>query len=325
MSQKDSRISELESGRASDKKKLAALETQQKEQLHDRNALLLSLWTKLAALCGSDWQHQNSLVAGHYPTVDVVANKLPQFQQHLLHAVRTVEGTVGGFRARVRAVEHDLAKDYQQLEHHLDLRLKRLDRLESAVQVSRVAGAVHAAPEIARLRGENRLLTTELAQLRRQEQVRAARHHAVSIEGPPQPPATPRGDRPATPPAALPGSGPAGGPGGKARQAALLARHHSTTAVEVLQKQQQQDDPGRLGSSGTGSGAASIQSQPIEPSQQRWIHRLRELERRLKAEREARLLDRTGARQRLEESNTQNEELRLALEREKERQKMELA
>lgn len=51
--------------------------------------------------------------------------------------------------------------------------------------------------------------------------------------------------------------------------------------------------------------------------QDKWIHRLRELERRLKAEREARLLDRSGARKRLEERDAVNEELRMELERER--------
>jgi hypothetical protein len=52
-----------------------------------------------------------------------------------------------------------------------------------------------------------------------------------------------------------------------------------------------------------------------EAGEQRWIFRLRELERRLKAEREARLLDRNGARKRLEEGEKRNEELKAELER----------
>ena len=44
---------------------------------------------------------------------------------------------------------------------------------------------------------------------------------------------------------------------------------------------------------------------------------MKELERRLKAEREARLLDRRGARQRLEEGRLENEELRQMLEHER--------
>jgi len=56
----------------------------------------------------------------------------------------------------------------------------------------------------------------------------------------------------------------------------------------------------------------------------KWIHRLRELERRLKAEREARLLDRSGARKRLEERDAVNEELKMQLERERMRRETAL-
>jgi hypothetical protein len=58
---------------------------------------------------------------------------------------------------------------------------------------------------------------------------------------------------------------------------------------------------------------------PLQPSEQKWIHRLKELERRLKAEREARLLDRSGARKRLEQKVEENADLRALLERERER------
>lgn len=44
---------------------------------------------------------------------------------------------------------------------------------------------------------------------------------------------------------------------------------------------------------------------------------MRELERRLKAEREARLLDRSGARRRLEEGAEENKRLRAEIERER--------
>jgi hypothetical protein len=60
------------------------------------------------------------------------------------------------------------------------------------------------------------------------------------------------------------------------------------------------------------------------PGQEKWIHRLRELERRLKAEREARLLDRSGMRKRLEERDAVNEELREELRRERVRRSMDL-
>lgn len=48
---------------------------------------------------------------------------------------------------------------------------------------------------------------------------------------------------------------------------------------------------------------------------ERWAHRYAELEKRLKAEREARLLDRRGARQRLDARDTELEELQAKLKR----------
>ncbi|KAK8156487.1 micro-tubular organizer Mto1 C-term Mto2-binding region-domain-containing protein [Phyllosticta citrichinensis] len=69
------------------------------------------------------------------------------------------------------------------------------------------------------------------------------------------------------------------------------------------------------------SPAPTSQPSSLQPTEQRWIHRLKELERRLKAEREARLLDRRGARERLEEGRQENEELRNMLERERERER----
>ena len=181
-----------------------------------------------------------------------------------------------------------MMKDVQTLEHNLDMRIKRLDRLESAVQVSRVAGAASAAPEIAKLRGENRLLKAELAIWQKQEMHGRAVSRADSRVP----------DRQGS------------SAGNRASMSASLMRHHSASAVEALER-------GVSGSVVAAATTPQVESRPIEPSQQRWIHRLRELERRLKAEREARLLDRSGARKRLEEGRAENEELRLELERER--------
>lgn len=294
VTQKDTRITELETGRQSDRKKLATLEQQFKDQLAERNNLLLTLWNRLSSMCGSDWQHQNNLVNNHLPTVEVVSNMLPSFSKTLLHAVKTVEGMLLGFKGRIRDVERDLWKEYQSLEQNLESRIKKLDRLEATVQGQRITGTFTAAPEIAKLRGENRLLKSELAVLQKQEMhARASRSASNSVSG--------------------------GGGGGlrettdRAAPPPTMMRHHSTSAVETLERASL-----NLSQHNSSATAALIpRSTPIEPSQQRWIHRLRELERRLKAEREARLLDRSGARKRLDEGRQEIEELKSALERER--------
>jgi hypothetical protein len=94
-----------------------------------------------------------------------------------------------------------------------------------------------------------------------------------------------------------------------------LLRAHSTSVVQQLQQEQQQ----RSVSEARTPGHPYPEAGPLQPSEQKWIHRLKELERRLKAEREARLLDRSGARKRLEQKVEENADLRAMLERERER------
>ena len=321
VSQKDTRIVELESGIQSDRKKLAAVEQQYKDQLGERNNLLLALWNRLSTLCGTDWQHQNSLISGHLPTLEVVSVMLPGFSRHLLLAVKTLEGLVGGFRTRVRSIEQHFTKELQALEQTLDVRIKRLCRLESAVQASH-----NATPEVTKLKRENSMLKSDIAILQAQER------RTGNL------PLTSAVDRKVS------------------AHRATLMRHHSSSAVESLERPSSRPANGNLAvenfdrfSSRPAGGNSTVvdpqnssrpierhtanehairssraapapqvaQNESVESMEARWNHRLKELEKRLKAEREGRLLDRTGARKRLEEGQAEMEELRRALERSK--------
>lgn len=296
VTQKDTRIAELESSKHSDRKRFQILETQLRESLNERNNLLLMLWSRLSTTCGPDWQHQNSLINGHVATLEVVASMLPAFSKTLLLAVKHIENIMHSFKTRVRTIERDLSKQYSNLESQLEDRIKKLDQLENTVQSSRVQGTFSAAPEIAKLKGENRLLKSEIAVLQSNKELRAratSSAHRTSSS------------RDLTP---LNGSAPP----------PTLARHHSSSAVEHLS---QQRSPGRNSSLAPLPIPERTSTAGPEPNESRWTHRLRELERRLKAEREARLLDRTGARKRLEEGMRENEELKRELERERERTK----
>ncbi|KAL8951399.1 MAG: hypothetical protein Q9222_002620 [Ikaeria aurantiellina] len=298
VSQKDTRIAELESATLSSRKKMQALETQLKEQLHERNNLLLTLWSRLSTTCGPDWQHQNSLINGHVATLEVVSSMLPAFSKTLLLAVKHVENLMYSFKTRVKTIERDLQKQYQTLENNLDDRIKKLDNLEITVQNSRVQGTFSAAPEIAKLRGENRLLKSEIAVLQNKEMhARATSAHRTSSSRE-LTPLSPHANNASAPPPSL-------------------ARHHSSSAIE--HSTQHRTSPARTSSLVPLPIPERTATASNEPNQSRWTHRLRELERRLKAEREARLLDRTGARKRLEEGMKENEELKAELERERER------
>lgn len=324
------RVLELESAYSQDKRKMAALEEQFKDQLAERNNLLLALWNRLSTLCGQDWASTHSQVDGQNPSPEVIQRNLNGFSKNILSAVKTIEALLGSFKVRIRSIEKDLWRDYSTIEHNLDMRMKRMEALETAVKNTQRAIAERAAEEAqqmqqrpqasrsssfksfggksseenAKLKNEIKLLKAELkfhrqhpsplAQQMINQQNQTSPEHARRVSS-----------------GSVTGGKSTNSP---ARQiVAQLLRHHSTSAVEQLQTT---GEDGQLRPQ-AGQRPIVLATPPIQPSEQRWAHRLKEMERRLKAEREARLLDRRGARQRLEEGRLENEELRERLEREK--------
>ncbi|KAF2018464.1 hypothetical protein BU24DRAFT_441012 [Aaosphaeria arxii CBS 175.79] len=285
--QHETRVLELETLRSQDRRKLIALETQYKDQLIERNNLLYALWNRLSTLCGAEWSRNHAVINGELTSMELISKNLTGFNKNIILAVKTVEGIIGNFRQRIRGMEKDLLRDYQTLEHTLDLRVKRLDQLEKIVIAQRQSigrpstirgGMVDVSTgELSKLRSENKTLKTEIQTLR---QISTdTRSIAESTNAQSVSPSLSK----------------------RASMAQTLLRHHSTSAVEGMS---QPDHP-------------YPQASGLQPSEQKWIHRLKELERRLKAEREARLLDRSGARKRLEQKVEENAELRGQLERER--------
>lgn len=296
ITQNNSRITDLENARGQDRKRFASLEQQLKDQLNERNTMYLTLWKRLSAMCGPDWAHSNSLINGNLPSIEVIGNILfwPGFSRNLLLALKTVEGMLSGFKNRIRAVERDLTKEYQSLEHNLGLRIKKLDRVEEAVRNIRAQQrASTTSPEVSKLRTENRLLKAELNLMQQP-------HHSRNRHS---------------------------GSAGAAIIAANVATDHDFDRSSPSRSQSKgvmTRNPPATPQSSTALAAAapttqSQRSTALSDAEQdrRWIERLRELERRLKAEREARMVDRNGARKRLEERVAENMELRAELERER--------
>ncbi|EER42803.1 anucleate primary sterigmata protein B [Histoplasma capsulatum H143] len=305
ISQNNSRISDLEAARNQDRKRFSTLEQQYKDQLSERNAMFLTIWKRLSAMCGPDWAHSNSLINGNLPSQEVIGNMLfwPGFSRNLLLALKTVETHIGGFKARIKSVERDLTKEYQNLEHSLNIRFKKLERMEELVQNLKSSQPQHrstppnsSSAEISKLRGENRLLKAELNLLQSHSRARAAN-------------------------AAAAGSGNAHSASGRSASnlaANTLSRYSSTTTVDNASTaggqahahaRQPSRSPSALsrGSSSNPqpsqySSSSTLTNNPVGPAgtssstqvaqqQSRYQH----LERRLTAEREARLLDRSGA------------------------------
>lgn len=308
MAQHESRALDLETARSQDRRKMMQLEQQYRDQLTERNQLLLTLWTRLSGMCGNEWSENHGLVNGEVPSAEVISRSLPGFQRNIVDAIKMIEGLMDGFKSQIRTVEKSLRKDYQTLEQNLDSRVKRMDFLERSVKNAQTQidaqaqeqanlrlqqntnrSSTRSNEEIARLKQEVKVLKAEI-KFQRQHLGAAEQSAAAQPENErnKQGQMTPRNT-----------------------MANSLLRHHSSSAIETLQ-QAAHPQPQR-------NPSIVIATPPLQPSEQRWIHRLKELERRLKAEREGRLLDRKGARQRLEERDTQVEDLRLRLEREKER------
>ncbi|EXJ59683.1 hypothetical protein A1O7_03829 [Cladophialophora yegresii CBS 114405] len=380
------RIAELEGLRQTDRKRMTQMENQLKEQLSERNQILLNLWKRLSAMCGPDWAHNNSLINGNLPSQEVIGNMLfwPGFSRNLLLAAKQVEGTLSTFRDKIKRVERELYKEYQALEQTLEVRTRKLERIEESweqmkIKMSEMETRMDhgprtpkstRTPEISKLKGENRLLKAELQLLQQQQAHHNLQHrrdrnesrasgYSASIMS---------NDAPGQVDGAVNGSAgvPPRSSSMRRSRGMELQRHHSTGIVEHLASMggevgslrsnsissrhsgyAQPTDRGGLmipagpfnapangnfslppppreappapPSTASGSDIASITagSGGGGQGQEKWIHRLRELERRLKAEREARLLDRSGARKRLEERDAVNEELRRELERER--------
>ncbi|KAK6950554.1 hypothetical protein Daesc_008882 [Daldinia eschscholtzii] len=315
----DSRILELETSRAADKKKIAQLEASFKEQLNERNNLLLVLWTRLSALCGTDWAHDNSLINGRaLPSLESVSTMLPGFAKNLMSAVKTIEGIVGNFQSRIKSVERELWKEYQSLENSLDAKSKKLERLETIVRTGIASGHFDAQAKISQLETAYRALKIENATLQRANDARTrgagwtGSKKASSkssredlIDGGSPSPSVPTGPhhresklpRSKTTHLETPGSSAKSGPGSMSRSA-------STMGASELE---------RLGTSNGDHSSGK------NGDDNRWMFRLRELEYKLKQEREARHMDRAAARQRIQDSERQNNELAAELVRAKRR------
>ncbi|KAF3763405.1 hypothetical protein M406DRAFT_10839, partial [Cryphonectria parasitica EP155] len=315
MSTAELRIKELESSKSRDKQRLAKLESTLKEQLNERNSLLLVLWTRLSTLCGTDWAHDNSLISGRaLPSLEAVATMLPGFSKNLLAAVRTIESIMGKFQDRARSIERELWKEYQHLEETLDKRMKKLDKLESIVRNGIATGSIggggvaaqalvdNLRQRIVKLEDVNRQLQVDNATLRTANEVRARAAQEASLE--------PRGDRNfdgGSPSPAIP-TGPRDRPSGsseRSRSSRQTSRTYgpAMTASSSSSVRRDASRPSTISRAHTENEAVTLSNSkdyaPPSDADIKWMHRLKDLEGKLKAEREGRMLDRTEASRRL--------------------------
>ena len=318
ITQHQQQTSEIEKQRHKDAKTLKALEEQFREQLAERNTLLTQVWQRLSTVCGADWATRNSLVTTAAPSSAVTAGKIsmeaalvsafPGFTRNVLSAVKTIESIVAGFKTKCRSVERDLWKEYQAVENALEQRTKRIERLEGLVRGGMGESSSQIRSKMAKLRAENRLLKVEIDVLK-QEGAGTA---------------TP----PSTATAASNGGGGSGGGGdGGGSPTPGTNQSQPAQAAQVKRSHTSYHPSSRSGAASPGKDhphrplevvrTDSAGSTGSDGGEKRWILRLRELEKRLKQEREARLLDRSMANKKIQESRGEKEEIKRQLERER--------
>lgn len=314
LSHQESRVLELETSRQQDRRTIATLENKFKDQMTERNNLLLALWNRLSKLCGEDWTHNNKLINGRaLPSIETVATMFPGFSKNLLAAVKMIETLVSDFHSRIRSVEKDLWKEYQTLETNLEVRTKRLDRLETMARSAIPSMNEESRAEISKLRDMNKKLKVEINTLRAANDVRTG-----AFEDAPSPsPSVPTGPRHKTV--------------GKSRTS-TMTRHHSSSAVETFDRVLNSRGGTSSGKpvddntmSGLGSPSRTASGSQATDNDWKWQIKLRALEQKLKMEREGRELDRDSARQRLKERSRENAELMKELERNRVKTEMEKA
>lgn len=316
ITQNNSRITDLENARNQDRKRFTSLEQQFRDQLSERNALFLTMWKRLSAICGPDWAHSNSLINGNLPSQEVIGNILfwPGFSRNLVLAIKTVESVISGFKGRIKSAEHDLTKQYQNLEHSFNQRVRRLERVEETVKNLRAGrGYSGSSPELAKLRGENRLLKAEINLLQSNSRPHGSTSAAAAA-------VMASGSRsPST------GAPPADAERSLARNNSISGGEKPRSERGITRSGSGLPQPSHSSSTSTLTNNAGAMMQRTRSGQhagwdngdEKWIHRLHELEKRLKAEREGRLLDRSGARKRLEERDAENQKLRAQIQRDR--------
>lgn len=232
-----------------------------------------------------------------------VVGALQGFQKNMLCGVKTIESIVAGFKTRCRGVERDLWKEYQVVENALESRTRRLERLENLVRGG-IGEQSGMRTEVAKLRTENRLLKAELNVVKNEQAAATSPtlHRSKTTTAASSSVATTT-----------------------TTTTERKHRHRHREREESKSEPNEKADttvvasavPAGVLARTTSSASAPQLSDSQDVSEKRWILRLRELEKRLKAEREARLLDRSAAKKKVDEARGQREELKAELERER--------
>src|SRR3569833_1745515 len=228
-------------------------------------------------------------------SVEEVAKMLHGISKNLMEAVKTIEGSGGCFQARSKAAEKERWREYHSLEQNLEVRTKKLDRLESIVRngvASGAFGTTELQNRLIAVQEAYRQLKVENTTLRTANEVRARAAYSATgdpnaaldaeIMGGSPSPSIPTGPRDRNKDRARPKTS------SRATTSRTNTMPRSLTAGALALHDSPAGAPGDAG-----------------PHGPRWILRLRDLENKLKMEREGRTMDRSEASRRLLEQEAE--------------------
>lgn len=319
--QRAPQLAAWEAAREQDRQALREQEARAKAELHERHELFLELWTRLRRFSPTPEDSARPILP------DSLSDQLPGFASRLLAAADAAAAAVARLQARVESTEQELSQDVAALAMHLDTRGARLAKLEALLAARQASSPSAMSPELARLRSDNEQLSRELLQLKQSNFTRPG----LAV------PPTFAGSADVTHLRSTRASAPAPGQVGMAGRQSRAGGDQDVDGTTEWERNPRGEGTrpqssiattgASLTSSSTSLAAAARPStagtSPLQaadaPSQNDalWVLRLREMEKRLRQEREGRLLDRDGARKRLEDGRRREGDLKAALERER--------
>ncbi|GAA6058279.1 hypothetical protein JCM3770_002889 [Rhodotorula araucariae] len=259
-----------------DHRALSKTENQYRDQLAERNTLLLTVYQAVDRIGAADKRKPPSS-----PALDVPKpfSNFPVFHERLLERLRAVTGLQHSFERRARELEARFAEQLQVLKRQQDARHKQLDRFEAGLKSATEAQRQWRARVQSKTQ-ELEAAKAEVASL--QSQVRRESSAQSSLEASRSP-------------------NPGDGDGGSLQSRLSAAEASAATAERRLAATQAQlrDAEARLGEQRAKYGVA----------EGKWEARVRELEQRVRAAEEKVKRERQGAKERMEELRSESRRL----------------
>ncbi|GAA5916212.1 hypothetical protein JCM8208_000034 [Rhodotorula glutinis] len=271
------RLRSVESQLNTDHRALSKTENQYRDQLAERNTLLLTVFQAVDRLGAADKRKPPSS-----PALDTAKpfSNFPVFHERLLDRLRAVNGLQHSFERRTRELESKFVDQLEALKRQQDSRHKQLDRFEAGLK------SATEAQRQWRARVQSKTVELEAAKaevLSLQAQLRKSSHGSPNLSSP------------------RPGSS-SGGAGDAALSSRLAAAQATVSTLErrlAATQAQLRDAESRLGEQRGKYGVA----------EGKWEARVRELEQRVRAAEEKVKRERQGAKERMQELRGESQRL----------------